>query len=61
MAYSREALRRLETLGLSDMTSIARLQLTGQQRLYGFLVDAVFHVVWWDPNHEIWPSTLKHT
>lgn len=31
------------------------------RRLYGFLLGHVFHVVWWDPDHEIWPSKLKHT
>jgi hypothetical protein len=56
-----EALLRLEMLGIGDMTRIARLQLTGQQRLYGFLVNAVFHIVWWDPEHQIWPSKKKNT
>ena len=55
------ALDRLEEIGLSDMTKIHRLRLRGERRLYGFLVGHVFHVVWWDPNHEIWPSKLKHT
>ena len=30
-------------------------------QLYGFLVDNVFHMLWWDPEHEIWPSRKKHT
>lgn len=56
-----KALERLETLGLADQTKIAVLRLTGRQRLYGFLAGAVFHVVWWDPDHKIWPSRLRHT
>lgn len=56
-----KALERLETLGLADQTKIAVLRLTGTQRLYGFLVDAVFHVVWWDPDHKIWRSRLRRT
>lgn len=55
------ALDRLEEIGLSDMTKIHRLRLKGEARLYGFLNGHVFHVVWWDPNHEVWPSRLKHT
>jgi hypothetical protein len=58
---NRAALDRLEALGLPDMTKISVLRLGGQQRLYGFLQDNIFHVIWWDPEHEIWPSTLRHT
>lgn len=41
--------------------SIARFELDGKKRLYGFLVQNEFHIVWWDPNHQVWPSTLKNT
>ncbi|MFJ7095892.1 hypothetical protein ACIQWL_37575 [Streptomyces mirabilis] len=44
-----------------DMTKIQRLELTGLQRLYGFLEGNVFHVVWWDPLHQAYPSKLKNT
>jgi hypothetical protein len=58
---NRDALARLDALGLADMTKIWRLRLNGTQRLYGFLQDNVFHVIWWDPDHQIWPSTLRNT
>lgn len=58
---NRTALDRLEEMGLGDMTKIWRLRLQGKLRLYGFLLDNVFHVVWWDPKHEIWESKKKHT
>ncbi|OEJ34194.1 hypothetical protein [Streptomyces subrutilus] len=57
----REARDRLTSLGLSDMTKIGRIRFAGTQRLYGFLEGTVFHVLWWDPNHEVYPSKLKHT
>lgn len=56
-----DAVRRLDVLGLADMTKIWRLRATGKGRLYGFLHGNVFHVVWWDPEHEIWPTPLKYT
>ncbi len=34
---------------------------SGERWLYGFLHDNVFHVIWWDPHHEIFPSKLKKT
>lgn len=56
-----EVSARLEDIGLADMTKIHRLRQRGPVRLFGFLLGNVFHVVWWDPNHEIWPSELRHT
>ncbi|WP_432077790.1 hypothetical protein [Streptomyces sp. YPW6] len=53
---NRAALARLDELGLSDMTKIWKLRIGGPGRLWGFLVGNVFHVVWWDPRHEVWPS-----
>lgn len=58
---TRRSRDRLEEMGLGDMTRISRLRLGGKPRLYGFLVANVFHVVWWDPEHEIWPSAKNHT
>lgn len=58
---NRAALDRLDELGLADQTKIWALRLQGEPRLYGFLDDNIFHVVWWDPKHKIWPSNKKHT
>lgn len=58
---SREALDRLEECGLGDATKIWCLRLQGEPRLYGFLHGHVFHIIWWDPEHQVWPSKLKHT
>jgi hypothetical protein len=56
-----EAVTRLEAAGLGDQTKIWRLRCKGTERLYGFLDGNIFHVVFWDPQHQIWPSTLRHT
>lgn len=58
---SKQALARLADLGYDDMTKIQRLEFTGKQRLYGFLDGNVFHVLWWDPEHEVYPSKLRNT
>lgn len=59
---TQEAHERLEAIGLADMTKISVLRLGGEQRLYGFRQNGnIFHIVWWDPGHEIWPSKKKHT
>jgi hypothetical protein len=57
------ALARLIDLELDDQTEIARLRISGERRLYGFLHSGGpdFYALWWDPEHQIWPSTLKNT
>lgn len=57
----KEAWDRLTAMDRDDMTKIQRLEFTGTQRLYGFLEDNIFHVVWWDPSHEVYPSSLRNT
>jgi|SRR5689334_19330 len=57
----REAWDRLVAMKRDDQTKIQRLEFTGTQRLYGFLEGNIFHVVWWDPNHEVYPSRLRNT
>jgi len=58
---NRDALARLDALGIPDMTKIWKLRIGGTGRLWGFLISNVFHVVWWDPDHQVWPSKLKNT
>lgn len=57
----KEALDRLTAMRRDDMTKIQRLEFTGLQRLYGFLEGNIFHVVWWDPQHEVYLTKLKNT
>ena len=58
-----DARNRLVELEYDDQTEIARLRISGERRLYGFLPDGGpdFYVLWWDPHHQIWPSTLRNT
>ena len=60
-ALPSRALKRLEEIGRDDETKLARLRLAGAVRLYGFLRRHVFHVLWWDPDHEVYPSKKRNT
>jgi hypothetical protein len=53
--------QRLADLELDDRDRISRLTVGGTKRLYGFRESNRFYALWWDANHEIWPSRLKHT
>lgn len=57
----KEARERLKERELDDLEEIFSLRLTATHRVWGKLERGVFHIIWWDPCHEICPSMLKHT
>jgi len=58
---SKEASDRLVELEFDDEDYISRLRITGKGRLYGFRRSERFYALWWDPEHEIWPSRKRNT
>ncbi|OYV04560.1 MAG: hypothetical protein CFE26_16225 [Verrucomicrobiales bacterium VVV1] len=57
-----DAKKRIIALGKAEWQDhLCSLRKTGKQRLWGFLRAGIFHVLWWDPEHEIYPSQKKHT
>lgn len=56
-AQQRIADRRLD----ETFEEFFRFRLSGEQRLWGFQVGGVFYVLWWDRNHEVTPTALRHT
>lgn len=51
-----EAQRRARDIYLDDAEAIHSLKITGSKRLWGLLYEHEFSVIWWDPNHDIWPT-----
>lgn len=41
--------------------SLFFLRLTGTVRLFGYIENGVYYIIWYDENHEICPSNKKHT
>jgi hypothetical protein len=58
---SKKAQKRLEEIKLDDVDQLVSLRLMGEQRLWGIKVSNILKILWWDPNHEVYPSKLKHT
>lgn len=52
---------RLQQLNHDDADSIHRLRVGGSERIYGLLTDDVFHLLWWDPDHTVYPAPRRHT
>lgn len=51
-----EAQERWKTISLEQYDSVFRFRLGGTRRVWGFIVQAHFHAVWWDRFHSIYPT-----
>lgn len=51
-----EAQKRWRELRHDEYDRVFSLRLKSLHRLYGILEDGVFYIVWYDQNHEIYPS-----
>lgn len=41
--------------------SLFSLRINGQERVWGIREGHIIHLLWWDPRHEVCPSTLQGT
>lgn len=55
------AQRRLEEIGQGDTDVLYSLRIGGRRRIWGIRELNTFRVLWWDPNHEIYPVNLRNT
>lgn len=53
---AREAFDRWFDLGLDEYETIFRFRLRGRARLWGYRISSKFFLVWWDKNHDIYPT-----
>lgn len=52
-----EAQKRIEALQYDDIQEpMFRFRVNGTSRLWGWEVAGIFHAVWWDPNHKVYPT-----
>ena len=57
----KDAQDRLKKIHLEDYDSLFRFRFGGRERLWGIRQENIFYLLWWDPRHEVCPSTKKHT
>jgi hypothetical protein len=57
----KSARDRLIILNLDDLDEITSLRLSGTERIWGVINQGIMELLWWDPNHEVYPSIKKHT
>jgi len=49
---------RLETLRQSDIDELFSFRLDEARRIWGIVDRHVFKVLWWDPDHQVYPMNL---
>ncbi len=59
--FSKEAKKRLRELKRDDFDELHSIRLSGKGRLYGVLREGVFYIIWWDRDHQVYPSKKKNT
>lgn len=57
----KEAEHRLEARSLDDNDEVFSLRLSGRNRIFGIRQNDCLQILWWDPDHKVCPSQLKHT
>jgi hypothetical protein len=57
----RDAQKRLDLIRQDDNDELFSLRLSGKKRIWGIVNGNIFSVLWWDPDHAVCPSNLKHT
>lgn len=55
------AVRRLEDLGLDDVEGLYEFTLSNRQRVWGIRVDNICYLLWWDPDHDVYPTEKRNT
>lgn len=54
----RDAKRRLRELKQNDLEQLFSLRLKGKVRLYGIIEGRIMKILWYDPEHRLYPSNL---
>lgn len=58
---SSEAQKRLRAIGRRDVAELHRFLIKGKVRLWGVRVYNVFEVLWYDPDHLVYPTEPRNT
>jgi hypothetical protein len=60
---SVEARRRLEALGLEDVDEVFSFRVGSRERLWAVSLpqSAACYILWWDPNHMVYPTAKRGT
>ena len=58
---AKDAQTRLKTLKRDDIEALWSFRINSKARVWAMQHDDVFALLWWDPEHKVYPSEKKHT
>ncbi len=58
---SRNAKDRLRELQMDDLEELHSFRIDGKARLWCIKHENIYAVLWWDPEHKVYPVSKKHT
>lgn len=53
--------KRLREVGQHDVDQLVSLSVSSRERIFGIRDKAVLRLLWWDPEHQVFPSRKKNT
>lgn len=56
-----EAKARLEAIRQADTDSLFKLRVTQKGRVWGIKEGPVLKILWWDPEHTVYPVEMRNT
>ena len=60
-SLNAEAYRNFQLFAARYSDNLFSFRIDGKKRLYGLVYESVFYILWYDREHKICPSKLKHT
>lgn len=57
----KQAQNRLIEIDQDDVAELFSLRLSGKERVWGIRDGHIFRLLWWDPDHTVYPVHKKHT
>jgi hypothetical protein len=58
---SKEARDRLKKMNRDDLDPLFSLRLSGKERIWGWRDQESFYIIWWDPEHTVYPVPKRHS
>ena len=55
---AEKAQKRLAELNMDDSEYLISLRFMSRERMWGIRVHNTLKILWWDPNHEVYPVSL---
>ena len=60
-SLGKQARDRLAEIDLDDLDELTSLRLSGAERVWGIIDQGIMNLLWWDPEHQVYPVEKKNT